>query len=286
MKSKVFAGLFLFVLLVTLAPSSARAGSVALAGFVMNDPPTANLLSPAWVYSDFGTWLLNYNFGAAKLVINMTNLTALPSASDVARVASHPNYDRWWMVGYNEPDLNGITAKQEADRIAAQGNLILSVQPNARLSIASLSQYHPLGGQYAWKVWGKLPANIQARVKAFNVHFYVQSAGLPDASTFLAQPIEDYLDASRAAMVAHGVGGLELWITEIGLAHSAYTDAHPTEVANYPNVIAAAMNGRAERWAFYKQLATSAGDPYWTLMPFSPYPSLSAQGQAFKALAQ
>lgn len=283
---KVALGLGLLVVLLLLAPSQVGAGNVvSLKGAVVNDPPTANLLSPAWVYSDFGTWLLNYNFGATKLVINMTNLTALPSANDIALVASHPNYDRFWMVGFNEPDLNGISAKQEADRITAQGNLILSVQPNARLSIASLSQIHPLSGQYAWKVWGKLPANIQARIKAFNVHFYIQSAGLADSQTFLSQPIIDYLDASRAAMVAHGVGGLELWITEIGLAHSTYTDARPTEVANYPVTIQSAMNaGGATRWAIYKQLATSVGDPYWTLMPFSPYPSLTAQGQVFHDL--
>lgn len=270
--------------LLLFTPTKIQAGEVvALKGFTANDPPTVNLLAPDWIQTDFGVWLMDYDFGTTKLVLNVTSVP-MPTAAEIQLLTTHPNYDRWWLIGYNEPDLIGKNAQEAADRIIEQGNAILAVAPNTRLSIAALSQARPMYSfPYFWKIWNKLPANIQARVKAINLHYYTQY-DQPEALTFSPQPIIDYLDANRASMASHGIGDRQLFLTEIGLSKTSYTLAHMNEVNNYPNVIAQATAGRAERWAIYDQLATSVDFPPFTLMPFSPYGTLTPMGQTFKAL--
>lgn len=276
--------LILILLLAVVVPT--YAGSpLALHGMVANDPPTVNLLSPAWIQTDFDLALLQYDFGETKMVLNMANLAQDPTPADIVALTLHPAYDRWFMVGYNEPDLNGYNAQEAADKIIAQGNLILSVVPNARLTIASLSQYKSLfSAQYFWKIWNKLPANIQNKVRAVNIHFYTQAEQLPDSETFSPQPIISHLDATRASMTEHGIGDKQLFVTEIGLAKTPYTLAHMSDVANYPNVIQTAMNGRADRWALYAQLEWASAENYHGLISSSPYGQITEMGQTFAGM--
>lgn len=278
------------LLLALLIPSRTDVGSfVALKGFSGNNPPSINTLSPDWFYTDFGTWLMNrnssgnliYDFGSAKMVLSLTNYTTIPSQSDLLLLTTHPQYKHWWMLGANEADINGYTAQQAANVIIAQGNAVLAVDSLARFSVMGLSQVHPMSGQYFWKVWNKLPSNIKARVFGVNAHFYTQSAGLPDSSTFLAQPIEDYLDLTQGAMTAHGIGELEIWLTEIGIAKTPYTLVHLSDVANYPNVIQSASDGRATRYAIYAEWSWAVAANYFDLQNSDE--SITDMGQTFIA---
>lgn len=280
---KLYHALTIVFLFLVVSPVHAT-NTHALRGFVANNPASVNVLVPEWFQTDFGTWLMSYNFGAAKLVLNMTNSATVPSAADLTLLTTHPNYRHWWMLGINESDINGYTSGQTLAQITAQGNAILAVDPSARFSVMGLSQAHPLSSVYFWHTYNRIPDNIKARIFSFNVHWYVQAAGVPDSQTFSAQPIKDMLADAHTAMQAHGVDDLELWVTEIGLVKTTYTNAHLSDVANYPNVLQAAMDGRADRYAIYAEYSWAVAASYFDLENVDT--SVTDMGNTFIALGQ
>lgn len=226
------------------------------------NPTVVNSLCPDWMEIEFGEWCWNqdhkYN---CKWALHLFNQTA--AASDIQQAMQHPSYDGWWLI-FNEPDLEKMTAGQAVKQAAQQMNAVLAVDPNAKFAFGGGSQLHAPFTSSAWlpKVWQKLPANLKTKVKAFHTHYYPQSEFGDSPQIFSTAPIKAYLTAWRNWMKQNAADQpRQLWVTEIGLIQTNFTRADPRTVL-YPVLIQAAMNGLAERWAWYSESTT---DGYTTL---------------------
>ena len=265
----------------------------AAKGLVCNDNRAASVaqLNPDWVHVQFGATAWDTtNVLAHDWVLALYDY--IPTADEVAKAIQHPNYGGQWMVGHNEPDLSeGWTPLEQYTLISAQIAAVLKVDPTARFAVEGGSQYHPIWSvtpqgnpnSYFWKVWKKMTPTEQAAVRALHFHYYVQAEIFPPLDLNLIwspDPIIAYFTKVKAGMAMLNVDTKRLWVTEIGLAETAYTLANMDKVAQYPSVIQQAMDVvGAARWAYYIQKYRNDG--YHALQDAN---GLTGTGQTFAGL--
>lgn len=260
-----------------------KASKLALKGICMNDesPAAVNPLHPDWAYVEFGPWCwdMNHQYGC-KWALHLVDM--IPSAEDVAQAIQHPSYDGWWMT-LNEPDLAKLAAQDAATLVQKQMEVVLAVDPSAKFCVGLGSQLHAAFTSEPWfpAVWALLPEHLKPAIRAFHTHFYAQSqAGLSYDDLFSPEPVQNYVKAWRTWLNKNITDKKrELWISEIGMTWSDQLRADP-RVTLYPLVVQNAMNGLADRWAWYGQ---SAVDGYATLCEqYSP--KQTVLGQVFSAM--
>lgn len=254
----------------------------SLKGIVTDNenPAVVNSLCPDWMEIEFGPWCwdMSHQYNC-KWGLHLFN--SIPAVADIQQAIQHPAYDGWWLM-LNEPDLEKMTAMQAVKLVQKQMDPVLAVDPNAKFALGGGSQYHAPFRSSPWlpKVWQKLPLRYQAKVKAFHTHYYPQADFGDTAQIYSTAPIKAYLTAWRNWMNRNaGDQPRQLWITEIGLGDSAFTRADSRTVL-YPLLVQSAMDGLAERWAWYSE---SKPDGYVTLCEPGTA-NVTTHGKVFAAL--
>ncbi len=255
----------------------------SLKGVVTNDerPERLNPLNPGWMEIEFGHWCWNmqaqYN---CKWGLHLFNM--VPAAEEIAKAIQHPAYDGWWLT-LNEPDLENMPTETALKLIERQMRTVLAVDPSAKFCIGAGSQLHAPFTAEPWfpKVWKRFPADLKPAVQAFHTHYYPQVQFGPDSEEiFKPFGIQKYLKAWRKWMKRNSKDQpRQLWLTEIGLV---WTDANRSDprVSLYPLMVQKAVDGLAERWAWYSM---SKPDGYVPL--YNPYPDgMTTEGQVFAAI--
>jgi hypothetical protein len=260
-----------------------KLAGTALKGLCCNDedPAAVNPLNPEWMYIEFGSWCWNLNAQyVCKWALHLFDAVPLPE--DVAKAIQHPSYEGWWLT-LNEPDLAGVSPASAVELIQAQIQVVRSVDPGARFCLGVGSQLHAVGTADPWfpAVWKLLPANLKPAVRAFHTHYYAQSQqGLSHEQFYSPEPVRKYVNTWRKWMNKNAKEfRRELWMTEIGMVNTPQVLADSRGTL-YPLVVQDAMNGVAERWAWYSM---STNDGYATLC--EPYaPTQTALGRVFSAI--
>ena len=150
---------------------------------------------------------------------------------------------------------------------------VLAADPNAKFCIGGGSQLHAPFTTDPWfpKVWGLLPNNLKPKIQAIHTHYYPQSEVGPDSDLiYSAEPIKKYLKSWRRWIKNHAQDiPRELWVTEIGLIWTA-TNRSDSRAVLYPMMVQAAMDGLAERWAWYSQSKAEGYATLWDRINFYP----------------
>lgn len=219
-----------------------------------------NPVKPQWFYTAWGDYCKRPLAGLSPSILwNFHLYELIPNPSDVAEAAANnPNYNRVWLVGGNEPDLENKTPKQVKQLATAQMDMVLDGDANAKFCLTMGSQRNAFGGESALpfvvKVMDKMDPFYASRIVAFHTHFYAQ-AHLKDSNhpdIYNPDHITAFLDKQNAGikMLPYWQNNQNVWLTEIGLSKSDLTNSDP-RTGTYPSVVQGAVAGRAARWAFY-----------------------------------
>lgn len=182
----------------------------------------------------------------------------IPNPADVQQMAANnPNYEHWWIVGNNEADLAGTSAKQTKQLVTAQIDMVLDGDPDAKFVLAMGSQVNAFGGQsvvpYVAKVWDKLDAFYRNEVKAFLVNWYAQMVVAGDTDKVFGTDMLTAFCQTQNAGLAQLDGWKKkqlVWLGEIGMTKTDWNANHP-QMLTYPNAIQNALNDVCGRWAWY-----------------------------------
>ncbi len=257
----------------------------ALKGAIINDaiPERVNPLRCDWMQIIFGAHVWDtskvYN---SKWALHLYNL--IPATGDVAKAMQHDSYDGWWLLGHNEPELNGVEPDLYAQTVTLQKLAVTAADPNAKFCVSCGSWLHPCYENNSWfaQMWALLPGATRKRIYALDTHFYSTGGTTPQSDIFLKAPINDYLSLVRTWLgVAHPECGYiptvsqdsnlvrEVWLTEIGLYNDAYVQAHAADADQYPVKVQNVADKYCARWAWYSMSANNGYRDLWngTLTP-------------------
>lgn len=235
---------------------------MALKGTSCNNLNAAllNPLNLGWFKTDWGPYCLETLPDLNPSLFWAFHLyDVIPTLTDVVQaVSNNDNYQRWWFVGGNEPDLNGTTPKQTKQLAVAQMDVVIQADPLAKFCLTMGSQKHVFGipneVPYIVKVWEKLEPSYRSMIRAFNTKGYPQLLVQGDGNNVY----DPLVMANFCDMQNEGLMTLEGWPKNqfVWLIEMGFVEPEPPAVLNplsitWMNQVATAIAGKCGRYAWY-----------------------------------